>query len=120
MKRLIYTSIDLDDDIPEDNKHGNCFVVAYHTFLEDPERYTLVHGVVTGQGTIEGIQYVHAWVLDGNTVIDNTSVGEIDKRLYYAIGNIQITREYDFEDVMKLSVKYGTYGPWDSVFDNYY
>ena len=114
----------LDDSfIPEENKHGDCFVVALHKFLSNPQRYKLVHGVVTGQGAIEGIQYTHAWVEDGDTVIDMTlpkDLQKLPKMLYYALGHIKLTREYDANEVYKMMEKYGTYGYWDSVFDDYY
>lgn len=127
MKRLKYSTINsaVDiDDIPEENKHGNCFVVALHEFMKNPQRYTLVHGVVTGQGPLEGIQYCHAWVIDesSDTVIDKTQPAGQQKfpvELYYNIGQISITREYDASDVMDMLDEYGTYGPWDPVFDNY-
>lgn len=80
----------------------------------------ILHGVVTGQGPLEGIEYCHAWVIDGETVIDKTIPQKrIPVGLYYHIGKISITREYDKNDVMKMLDKYGTYGPWDPVFKNY-
>ena len=110
------------DAIPEENKHGNCFEVALNTLLEDKSNYILVHGVVTGQGPVSGIQFCHAWVEDGDMVIDNTQSGSnsrLPKALYYAIGNITITRRYDWRKMLQMVNKYGTYGPWDSVFDKY-
>lgn len=117
MKVLCKTDL---SNIPEENKHGNCFVEALHTFLKNPTEYILVHGVVTGQGPLEGIEYCHAWVLDGDTVIDNTlQNNRIPAYLYYSIGNISLTREYDGQQVLEMMDKYGTYGPWDKVFDKY-
>lgn len=114
MIRIIEVNQNVDlDDIPEENKHGNCYVVAMNTFIKNPNRYKLVHGIVTGQGAIEGIQYGHAWVEDGDTVIDNTIPIEISKDAYYAIGNIEYTKSYDLLGVSKMVDKYGTYGPWD-------
>lgn len=123
MKQLrrisIHSAIDLDD-IPEENKHGNCYQVALETFLERPRSYILVHGVVSGQGPLEGIEYCHAWVLDGETVIDNTTrVRRLPKDFYYALGHIEITREYNYKQVLDMIDKFGTYGPWDKVFDKY-
>ena len=120
MKRYI-KSTDLSD-IPEENKHGDCFVVSLHKFLENIRRYKLVHGIVTGQGPLEGIQYCHAWVEDGNTVIDMTlpsKYQKMPKSEYYAIGNIQITKKYDGPQAYRMIEKYGTYGPWDKVFNGY-
>lgn len=119
----IMNTVDISD-IPEENKHGDCFVVALHKFMENPKRYTLVHGVVTGQGPLEGIQFCHAWVIDEKTdnVIDMTLPAgqqKIPVNLYYHIGCIDITKEYNASQVYKMIDKYGTYGPWDSVFNDY-
>ena len=117
--RSVSADVDLDS-IPEENKHGDCFVSALHTFMENPRKYTLVHGVVTGQGPLEGLQYCHAWVLDGDTVIDKTTpMKKLPADLYYAIGQIEITREYNASEVYKMLDKYETYGPWDKVFNKY-
>lgn len=123
MKRYVRASFNIDD-IPEENKHGDCFVAALHKFMENPKRYTLVHGVVTGQGPLEGVEYCHAWVIDENTdtVIDMTLPKNMQKlpvELYYGIGRISITKEYKASDVAKMVNKYGTYGPWDKVFEKY-
>lgn len=120
MKRLIkpiFTSISLDD-IPEANKGGNCFKVAVDTLMSNPNGF-LVHGVVTGQGAIDGVQYCHAWVEIGDKVIDNTVPIIIDKHVYYAIGNIQITRRYSYKEALEQMLQTETYGPWDRAFDNY-
>ena len=112
------------DDIPDENKGGNCFKVAVDTLLEHPD-YTLVHAVVSGQGAIEGIQYTHAFCVDkkSNTVIDNTQSGsnrKLPADLYYLLGNIEISREYTYKEALDNLLKYKHYGPWDSVFNNYY
>ena len=123
MKRYIKSAVKLED-VPEENKHGNCYVVALHKFMENPKRYTLVHGVVTGQGPLEGLQYNHAWVIDerNEQVIDMTQPAGHQRfpvGIYYMLGKISLTREYKAKDVYKMLDKYGTYGPWDKVFDAY-
>lgn len=110
--------------MPEENKHGNCFVEALHEFMRSPDKYILVHGVVNGQGPLEGYQYCHAWVIDedADVVVDKTQPSGNQRfpiGLYYAIGDIKITREYDADDVSDMLNTYGTYGPWDPVFDDY-
>lgn len=125
MKRYVKSSLDPEEaGIPEENRNGDCFKVALNTFFKDPVNYILVHGVVTGQGPLEGIQYCHAWVIDkaGDFVIDNTQsrYKKMPLGLYYMLGNIEITREYDLKSVTEMMNKYKTYGPWDPVFDNYF
>ena len=120
MKRYI-KSVDYSD-IPEENKNGDCFVVALNKAIEQPKRYKLVHGVVTGQGVLEGIQYCHAWVEDGDTVIDMTlspAMQRLPKIAYYGIGNIKITRSYNYRQILENVCEYETYGPWDKVFEGY-
>ena len=121
MKRYI-RSYNLDD-IPEENKHGDCFVSALHNQVNHSrEGYILVHGIVTGQGVIEGIQYCHAWCEKGDMVYDLTLPSKYQKMpkiQYYAIGNIEITKRYKPEQTYHMIEKYGTYGPWDKVFEGY-
>lgn len=107
------------EDVPEKNKNGNCFEVALHTFMEDSQNRILVHGIVTGQGPIEGIEYNHAWVEENGVVIDNTVHIKIPWQAYYAIGNITITRKYDREKAYECMLKYKTYGPWDKELMKY-
>jgi len=110
----IYETVSVNlDDIPDENKNGNCYQVALNTFMENPSKYKLVHGIVTGQSAISGIQYGHAWVEDGDMVIDNTVPIKIPKVVYYAIGNIEYVKSYNSTDVWKMLDKFGTYGPWD-------
>lgn len=120
MKRYI-RSVDLSD-IPEENKNGDCFVQALDTFLKDPRNSTLVHGVVTGRGAIEGLQYTHAWVEVGDTAIDKTlpqGLQELPTFAYYSLANVVKMKKYDYEEVYKMMDEYMTYGPWDDMFEGY-
>jgi len=120
IKKIIEKKVSLDD-IPDANKGGNCYQVAFDTLFSKPGA-KLVHGVVLGQGPLEGIEFTHAWVEDGDTVIDNTQpVGrnEFPKVVYYLIGHIDITREYTRAKAIENATRTGHYGPWDKVFDNY-
>ena len=101
---------------------GTCYVDAYQ-YMDDNRKLKLVHGLVTGQGEIEGIRYNHAWVEDGNTVIDASlkaqgrSIYKIPKDLYYAIGNIKekTTFRYTYKEMVKKMFDTENYGPWESV-----
>jgi len=111
-------------DIPDENKNGDCYVVAYRYIMSHP-KVTLVHGLVHGQGALEGIVYNHAWIEDGNKIIDLTLPKKIQKSLskdiYYAIGNIKVTFKYTYKEVIEKSQEFGTYGPWEKkLLDNEY
>ncbi|MCK5536358.1 MAG: hypothetical protein KAI79_05990 [Bacteroidales bacterium] len=101
---------------------GTCFVDAYK-YMDTNHSLTLVHGLVTGQGPIEGIVYNHAWVEDGNTVIDASlkeqgrDTYKFPKDLYYAIGNIQkkTTFKYTYEEMVSKMVETENYGPWEKI-----
>ena len=106
------------DDVPEENKHGNCFVVAFNYVMSHPNA-TLVHGIVTGQGPLDGLQYNHAWAEEGDTVIDNTINLTVPKLIYYAIGHIKIVKKYSYEQMIDNALSYRTYGPWDKELMQY-
>ena len=78
----------------------------------------MVHGEVMGQGTIAGIPYGHAWVLDGAKVVDKSNGRDIEmpQMIYYAIGqvdNIGNVIEYSWEEARTKILDYGHWGPWD-------
>lgn len=78
----------------------------------------LVHGEVTGQGPLEGVNYGHAWVEDGNTVIDVSNGKElrVPKALYYAIGGIERNdnlHTYSPEEFRRKVSRHEHWGPWD-------
>jgi len=110
----------LESPIPKKNQGGDCFVVSYQYFQKNAlrnDKLRLVHGLVTGQGAIEGIVYNHAWVEDDNMVIDKTlpkNMQKIPKSLYYKMGKIKTTYKYNYEEVLEKVVEIGTYGPWET------
>ena len=96
---------------------GHCFRVAAESLMSIPHG-TLVHGIVTGQGNLDGIKYSHAWVEAGDKVIDDTVPVVMNKSEYYAMGNIEITRKYSYKEALEQMVKTENYGPWDDVFED--
>jgi len=79
---------------------------------------TLVHGEVMGQGPIEGITFGHAWLLDGDTVIDRSNGRDIQmpRMIYYLVGQIDRignVHEYTWEDARRYITMYEHWGPWD-------
>lgn len=109
--------------IPKKNRGGDCSYAAGRYISnsafgkKDGENYILVHGLVNGQGILSGIKFVHAWVENGDMVIDKSNGRDINvpKVLYYALGNInpQETVRYTWKDVAEKMSTTGTYGPWD-------
>jgi len=104
--------------IPDENKGGDCYVKALHYMQSDPSA-TLVHGLVDGQGPLEGITYNHAWCEKGGKIIDMTLPKSIQKsipvELYYKIGNIKTTYKYTYEEMLEKMEEFETYGPWEKV-----
>ena len=79
---------------------------------------SLVHGEVAGQGPLEGVTFGHAWVLDGDTVIDPSNGRDIrmPKTIYYALGaidRIDNLHVYTPEQARERMLRYGHFGPWD-------
>lgn len=95
---------------------GNCYKSAANEVLKN-SKYTLVHGVVTGQGPLKGMEYGHAWVEYQDEVMDraNDKNFQMPREVYYAIGNIDPNQQhkYNSEEVMEMIMKYETWGPWE-------
>ena len=88
-------------------KEGDCYEAAGKYMMGECLRadgdcnLVLVHAEVTGQGQIEGLKYGHAFVLDGNAVIDRSNGRDIQmpKEFYYSIGKIGGNlHEYNFSE----------------------
>ena len=105
---------------------GDCFDSAYDFMMEHGyknENLKLVHGIVSGRGDLMGKRFTHAWCEDNENVFDysNGREIEINKIIYYAIGNINSNqgRYYNFNDTIEMSIKYGNKGPWE-IENKYY
>lgn len=100
--------------------NGDCFRQAWKAFYSNLNRDPLlVHGVITGQGAIEGIQYVHAWIEIGDMVIDTTISlfkNGFPRDAYYGLARVDESRvfKYDRFQVSDKAMEYQTYGPWES------
>jgi len=122
-KQIKQWSVQITESIPVKNKNGDCYQKALNYF--NSHDCTLVHGLVDGQGALEGITYNHAWCEKGGKIIDMTLSPTVQKSLpmeiYYAIGNIKTTFKYNKKEAQKKMLEYGTYGPWEKkLLDNKY
>lgn len=134
------------DHIPEKNKGGDCFTKAFeyifqHGVLRDNNNLQLVHAIIQPlMGPLSGVEFGHAWVEDGENVIDTSRNNEVmNKETYYMLGGLlnfptaedfrnrntkmtikeeKITR-YSIKDAKAFAVKHGYYGPWDKKFSDY-
>jgi len=108
-------------------KKGECYRLAAQLVM-DNRTYKLVHAEVTGEGSIKGIRYGHAfttftdeslseWVFDpsGETV-------KMRKERYFKRGKINSDEiiEYTSEEVLENILKYETWGPWAEKALNWY
>ena len=106
------------------NSGGDCYEAAGRYIMDqcmlgrDDCGLVLVHGEVAGQGSLQGITYGHAWVLDNGTVIDKSNGRDLHmpQAFYYAIGginNIGNVHEYTWDEARKYILQYEHWGPWD-------
>lgn len=111
------------------SKKGDCYEISAKLILDDFWRDSrrlpnlsssarLVHGMVKGQGALEGIRYGHGWVEDGSVVYDYSNGRELKlpKELFYAIGDIRDKDLYKYkkEEVRKWVLREETWGPWEA------
>lgn len=101
-------------------KHnGDCFEIAGNMIIDiEDDNVMLCHGVVIGQGPIEGIRYVHAWIEKDGYVRDKANGNNLYMSIkkYYRIGQINeyMVRKYTKPEAIKLLLKTKHYGPWDN------
>ena len=113
------------------NGDGDCMVAAAQLMLRYNTPYFgeqlkanhtpfLVHALVRGQGSCRGKRFPHAWIEDGDMVIDKSNGKDIrmEAKVYYAIGGVKPKEKgayvkYSFNAMkMKLN-KTKHYGPWE-------
>ena len=113
----------------DENGGGDCFIAALEELMDSNpfekahmNDMSMVHAVVTGQGPIEGIRHVHAWVEVGDVVIDKSNGNNIvmRKEVYYKAGQINPDnpaeyKKYNRDEMIEKVEKRGTYGPWELV-----
>jgi hypothetical protein len=88
--------------------------------LNDMMDLTLVQGIVTGTGgEVEGVQYGHAWVEEGDICIDVAADVDspvyVRKDTYYEVGKIDpdMCNRYDHYEMAVAMLEWEHYGPWD-------
>lgn len=96
---------------------GDCYQAAGRLMTSLPDGHTLVHGMVNGQGALEGKRFGHAWIETNDTVLDHSNGRklEVPKDLYYAIGGIreEDNKYYNRDESLKWILKAKHWGPWE-------
>ncbi len=101
---------------------GDCFEAAGNLITNKGvfggTNLILVHGEVQGQGPLAHTTFGHAWIEDGNTVLDYSNGGhiQISKKAYYAAGHINEignTHRYTWSEFRRKISKFKHWGPWD-------
>lgn len=107
---------------PGSSAKGDCYEAAGRYMMDaclaGSEGLVLVHGEVAGQGPMGGVTFGHAWVLDGDMVIDRSNGRDVrlPRAVYYALGQIDRLgnlHEYTWPEMRANILKYKTWGPWD-------
>ena len=102
-----------------EGKMGDCYPAGGRLIMNffGDKNHKLVHGMVNGQGSLEGMRYGHCWVESKDTVLDHSNGRklEVPKQVYYALGKIdpKECKYYSPEESAKWMVEDGTWGPWE-------
>jgi hypothetical protein len=107
---------------------GDCYVAAGRLILfGDPEvnsygELYLIHGMVDGQGELDGTRFDHAWCEDDHLIYDFSNNRRLifPKEMYYSIGNIKNKDNFKYsqEEARRYILETGHWGPWQRVFEN--
>jgi hypothetical protein len=114
----------LDEARKKKDTGGDCYEAAGRNMMNyqpfSDKGMKLVHAFVSGQGSLTGRRYDHAWNELGDEVIDNSNGRNIrmPKQAYYALGNINPDdpdqyRVYDMPGFRRMVTKYKHWGPWE-------
>ena len=109
----------IKEELLTEGKLGDCYQAGGKLIMDmfGDKEHKLVHGMVNGQGALEGMRYGHCWVESRNTILDHSNGRklEIPKDLYYAIGRInpKECKYYTPEEAAKFMVDEGHWGPWE-------
>lgn len=108
--------------IPKKCRGGDCYCASGSYLMDhafEKPNLLLVHGEVTGQGKIAGVQFGHAWIEDGDMVIDVSKDKklELPKIFYYALGQINENNvfKYNMEQMRRKVSETKHWGPWDLI-----
>ena len=104
-----------------DDAKGDCYPTA-GIYMMDECMFRikcdllLVHAEVTGQGPIEGLKYGHAFIIDGDEVIDKSNGNNIrmPRTAYFAEARIRNNYHiYNYDQFRQKIIEHQHYGPWD-------
>jgi len=105
---------------------GDCYEASGNLIIRSmgESGAKLVHGMVNGQGALDGVRFGHAWVEKGNKVFDYSNGREIEmsKSKYYALGHIkpEDNKYYKPKQAMNWMQKKKHWGPWEMTGDPIY
>lgn len=94
---------------------GDCYQAAGRYILDNPSADVhLVHADVTGRGPMEGVRMGHAWVEEGDDVIDNANGGAVrlPRDIYHALGDVRNAVRYTPAEAMAMMAEHEHFGPW--------
>ena len=100
---------------------GECYTNAFLfvTRQPDPTGWKVVHGVCTGQGSIAGVRFGHAWVEISHNgrvwVYDPTARVCLPGEVYRKVGEVTDTVEYSTDEILRLVAEHDHAGPFDAT-----
>ncbi len=97
-------------------ERGNCYTIAgYYIIDNNVPEMLLCHGIVAGQGPLEGKQIGHAWIEVGDVVFDYSNGNRVvtRKERYYEIGKITRVKRYSKKEAARMMLLHKNFGPWD-------
>lgn len=95
---------------------GCCFDLVSEWVLKNRHEdidVKVVHGLILGQGPIEGIEHGHAWLEINNRVVDLENEVSMSKYEYEHLARLQYKVSYSIKEAIEQMLESGHKGPWD-------
>jgi hypothetical protein len=99
---------------PKKRRLGKCFQLAGRYIFDHPD-VILIHGTINGSHlcNVPDFDNPHAWIEGGDEVYDLVLDQRLPKDVYYQIMHAKIKKRYTQNEMNKLVLRTGHWGPWE-------
>jgi hypothetical protein len=104
----------IGESSPKHPRMGRCYELSGRYVSVHPNS-VLVHGKLINPFIIGLPEVEHAWVEIGNEILDPVMDITWPKETYESMFHTKPYKKYSHDDVIRISMKTGNWGPWEDV-----
>lgn len=112
--KTIYDPSDIMESKEPNPRLGLCYELSGRYVSGHPDA-VLVHGRLTNPFAAGHPELDHAWVEEGNEILDPVMDKRWPKEAYEGLFKVKVYKKYTFREVIQIINKHEHWGPWDEV-----